>query len=393
MRTISAAQRRALLGRRHRLAPDAAASDPLDVADSLVAMHSTDPTTVYLSTWARTRDCRRTPLEDALYTERSLLRLLAVRRTVFVTPRPLAPLFLRACAADVADRERRTLLTLLAASGVAEPERFLNEARDAALAVLSSRSEIGAADLADADPRLGTSVVLSQGKRYENRQSVASRLLLLLSTEGLVVRGRPRGSWTSQQYQWSSMRTWLGEDLPSIPVAEAEVRLARHWLAAHGPALPEDLQWWTGWTKTRTRTVLTALRPVEVEVHGSTGIDLPDADTEVGECPAPWAALLPALDPTSMGWKHRDWYLGEHAERVFDTTGNAGPTVWWNGHIVGGWSQDGRGDVTYRLLEDIGSDGVAAVDAAAERLTAALAGARLAPRGRRRSPLELEIVA
>ena len=26
--------------------------------------------------------------------------------------------------------------------------------------------------------------------------------------------------------------------------------------------------------------------------------------------PRPWAALLPTLDPTTMGWKERDWYLG-----------------------------------------------------------------------------------
>ncbi|EHK80224.1 winged helix DNA-binding domain-containing protein [Saccharomonospora azurea] len=392
MRRISASHRRALLGRRHRLATDAAAADPVDVADSLVALHSTDPATVYLSTWARTRDPRHAPLQHALYDDRRLLRLLAMRRTVFVTSRAVAPLVLTACAAEVADRERRKLITMLAENGIERPERFLTEARDAALSVLDARDEITAAELAGADPRLGTPLVLSRGKRYEGKQNVASRVLLLLSAEGLVVRGRPRGSWTSQQYRWTSMRTWLGDDLPTVSEADAEVELARRWLAAYGPALPEDLQWWTGWTKTRTKRALTALRPAEVEVCGTAGVALDDTDVDEPRVEGvPWAALLPALDPTSMGWRQRDWYLGEHAERVFDTNGNAGPTVWWNGRIVGGWTQDGRGDVVYRLLEDVGSDAVEAVDALADRLTAALDGVRLSARGRRLSPLEQEI--
>ena len=54
----------------------------------------------------------------------------------------------------------------------------------------------------------------------------------------------------------------------------------------------------------------------------------------------PWAALLPALDSTPMGWQRREWFLGQHAARLFDRTGNVGPTLWWDGRIVGGWAQD-----------------------------------------------------
>ena len=48
---------------------------------------------------------------------------------------------------------------------------------------------------------------------------------------------------------------------------------------------------------------------------------------------------------TFMGWKERDWFLGEHAEPLFDRNGNAGPTVWRDGRVVGSrplekWSAD-----------------------------------------------------
>ena len=78
-------------------------------------------------------------------------------------------------------------------------------------------------------------------------------------------------------------------------------------------------------------------------------------DLEPEPAPEPWVALLPALDPTAMGWKERDWYLGEHAALLFDSNGNVGPTVWSDGRIVGGWGSGEDGEVVYRLLEDIGA--------------------------------------
>ena len=51
MRRIGVPERRARLGWRHRLAGGAKAGDPVEVAESLVAVHSTDPSSVYLSLW------------------------------------------------------------------------------------------------------------------------------------------------------------------------------------------------------------------------------------------------------------------------------------------------------------------------------------------------------
>ena len=70
----------------------------------------------------------------------------------------------------------------------------------------------------------------------------------------------------------------------------------------------------------------------------------------------PFVTLLPGLDPTTMGWKERAWYLGDHRPRIFDTNGNGGPTVWVDGRIVGGWAQRKTGEVVFRLLEDIGAE-------------------------------------
>ena len=53
---------------------------------------------------------------------------------------------------------------------------------------------------------------------------------------------------------------------------------------------------------------------------------------------APVAPLLPALDSTAMGWKHRYWYSPADTKGFYDVAGNIGPTIWWDGAIVGMWA-------------------------------------------------------
>jgi hypothetical protein len=187
------------------------------------------------------------------------------------------------------------------------------------------------------------------------------------------------------------MDLWLPGGMPEAAPAQARTDLARAWLHAFGPATVADLKWWTGWTVGHTRQALTAAGAVEVDLDGVTGLVLADDLDPIGEQP-PWVALLPALDPTPMGWAQRQWYLGDHAAAVFDNTGNAGPTVWCDGRVVGGWAQLPNGEIAYRLLQDVGSQARSALDSAADRLGRWLGGVRLAPRTRRKSLVERELL-
>jgi hypothetical protein len=399
VRRISVAERRARLGHRHSLASEALAADPEDVGRSLVAVHSTDPSSVYLAVAARMTQgpaTGRAPaafasVERALYEDRTLIRLLGMRRTVFVAPLDNAALIQAACSRGVAARERRKVVGWLGEAGLGgDPEAWLAGAEEAALAALTARGEATAAELAADDARLATELVRAAGTKYEGRQTIASRVLLLLAAQGRAVRGRPRGSWTSHQYRWAPLTAWCPDGLADWDTAAAEVELARRWLAAYGPAMADDLQWWTGWGKTRVRRVLTELAPAEVDLDGAAGIALA-GDLEPAPAPAPWVALLPGLDSTAMGWKERGWFLGEHGPRLFDRSGNAGPTLWWDGRVVGGWAQARDGEIVCRFLEDAGSAAVTAAEAAAERLAAALGTVRLTARTRGMTWLEEEL--
>ena len=380
----------ARLGRGHPPPPPAAA-DPVAAARSLVALHATDPASVYLSAAARMRAPDPAAVASALYEERTLLRMLGMRRTMFVVPVELAPVVQAACTRAVAEKERRRLVARLEGAGIAaDAGRWLVEVEDAVVRALASRGEAVATELSADVPALRERVLMAEGKSYEGWQNVSTWVLMLLSADGRIVRGRPRGSWISSQYRWAVLDDWLPQGREEWAPEQAEEELVRRWLRAFGPATPADLRWWTGWTMGRTRAALARVGPAEVDLDGEAGLVLPD-DLEPEPPPDPWVALLPALDATPMGWAGRDWFLGDHREALFDRSGNIGPTIWCDGRVVGGWAQRADGEIAIRLREDVGADARTGIGAAAEGMAAWIGDIRFTPRFR--TPLERELSA
>ena len=380
MLTISAEERRTRLARRHRLALGQRAYSVLDAARSTVCLHATDPVTVYLSAWARVGGFTRGDMEQTLYADRTLVKHLAMRRTVFAFPRETLRFAQSGASVRVAGTERRRVVQQVEAAGLQrDGDRWLAQASEAVLEVLSDGREATMAELRKDIPLLEGSMEFGVGKRWGGRVAVGPLVLTVLSAEGRIVRASNDGEWTAARPRWARTESWVGGPLDPPPEPEGVAALVRQWLRAFGPGTDTDIKWWLGSTLTAVRRALAELGVVAVDLDGRTGYLLPD-DLEPTDPVGPWAALLPALDPTTMGWIERDWYLGAYKAQLFDTAGNAGPTVWWSGRIVGGWRQLESGDVVVQLLEDIGADGRAAVDAEAARLTSWLDGKRVLPR-------------
>jgi hypothetical protein len=378
VRRIDVEERRARLVVRHRLAPAERVDDPLAVARSLVCLHATDAVTVFLSIQARSERIAPADVERALYNERHLIRLLAMRRTLWAVPRELVPVVFAAATRAVAATQRRRLEGFVRDSGVStRPGAWITRAGNAAVAAVAARGEAMTTEVIADVPVLAKKLRFGAG-RWEVEQSAGARVLPQMAMEGRLVRGRPRGSWVSPQFRWVTTEDWLGGPIEDRDVAEAQAGLLRLWLARFGPGTETDLRWWTGWTARETRAALATVPHAEVDLDGATGYVLED-DLEPTPAPDPSAALLPTLDPTTMGWKERDWYLGEHAATLFDSNGNAGPTVWSEGRVVGGWSQRRDGEIVYRLLEDVGADAVEAVESEAQRVAAWLGETRISP--------------
>ncbi|GAU65882.1 hypothetical protein SSP35_02_02500 [Streptomyces sp. NBRC 110611] len=384
-RRITDAQRRIRLVRRHLPGPGRRSATTREVAETVLALHATDAATVYLSTAARLESPRHDTIERELYERATLMRMTAMRCTLFVVPTALAPVMLAAVGRPNAAARTKGLLRQLEENGYGDAAWLENITRST-LEAVRERGEATTAELAAAVPGLDQQLVVSPGKRYESRHSIAADLLFALAADGHLIRSSRRGGWTSNQHAWT-----LAPELPDIPAPLARTELVRHWLGAFGPGTVADLKWWTGWTVTETRKALAAAGVVEVALDEGTGYALPeDLEAPAAAGPEPTAALLPALDPTPMGWRERGFYLDpEHIPALFDRMGNIGPTVWWDGRIVGGWAQRKDGALAWRLLTDPGREARQAIEAEVDRMAAFLGKRRFTPAYR--TPLEREL--
>ncbi|OBK53725.1 winged helix DNA-binding domain-containing protein [Mycobacterium sp. 1081908.1] len=380
MRAFTVDERRNRLARRHFLA--AGDTPPITrVIGGLLGLHATDPATPYLSLWARVPGFATADLEAQLYRKRCAVRHLAMRRTLWLVRSEDLTTIQAAASDGVADNERRRLAVDARRAGVAaDGDRWLDAACSAVVRHLGDNGPASSTELRAALPELAGTYDPAPGKRWGGEVPLGPRVLTVLSARGEIVRGPNDGGWTTSRPRWATTAHWLGDLGDSPPDRQARAELTRRWLAAFGPATVADVKWWFGTTLTAARQALADVGAVEVDLHGSgAGWALPDDLDPEPEAP-PWCALLPGLDVTTMGWFQRDWYLGEHRAQVFDRNGNAGPTAWWNGRVVGGWHQDAGGRVRLQLLDDPGRDGRRALQRRADELTSWLDGVRISPR-------------
>lgn len=382
-RLVTDRERRARLARRHALHPDHRVTGTLAATRAMTVLHATDASTVHLAVQARS-DVPVEEVEQALYAERSVVKQLAMRRTLFVLPRDLLPAALGSAAARVAAEQRRLVTRDAERAGIAADgagPAWLDRARAAVLKHLAHAGPRTARQLREEVPALTGTFSYAPEKSYGGTSHIAPRVLTTLGAEGHIVRGPNDGHWRTSRPTWTLTADWLGEQPEPTEPRQGYAELVRRWLRSFGPGTLEDVQWWLGATRTATRTALADVGAVEVALERDrTGWLLPD-DLEEEADVGPWAALLPGLDPTTMGWKERGFYLDpDRSAYLFDSNGNAGTTAWWDGQVVGAWVQDPDGRVQVLPVPGaaLGAEARDALDAAAARLTTWLAGTVIA---------------
>jgi hypothetical protein len=362
---IDAEERRARLAERHRLLSRTRTDDLPQIADDLVALHSSDPVTVFLSAMARMAHPSIEAVEQALYADRSLIRHHGMRRTLWVATPPVARLIHAAATRDLVANERRRTSQLLAAADVENPEQWLAEAELQVLADLREHGPSTAREVGQRVEALRHRLQLAPGKAYAAAQSAHTRVLYILGFTGQMLRGRP-SSWINGAYAYADAESWLPGGLGELDSRQAAAELANRWLQRFGPGTTADLQWWMGWTVRRTKQALSDCGAVEAELEGEAGW-LAAEDPPLGPV-EPWVAVLPGLDPTIMGWKQRGWYLPKTSLEVFDTVGNGGPSLWVDGRVVGAWAQSKEGSIHTHYFERVAASRRREIDQRIEQL-------------------------
>ncbi|GGF58240.1 hypothetical protein GCM10011519_35120 [Marmoricola endophyticus] len=370
-RVVSDAERRARLGRRHALAESV--DGVLEAAESVVCLHATEPASVYLSARAR-GGATRDDVSRALYDDRSVVRQLAMRRTVFAFPADLLPAVRGSAAARVAAQQVDRLGKEVQAAGHArDGQAWVRETCAEVLAAIRDEPAT-TVQLRGRIPTLDLRVGADSGAKWGGPSPVAPRVLTVLAADGSVVRGENAGGWKTSRPVWTAVEDWLAAPPRPLPEAEGYAALVAAWLLRFGPGTEDDVVWWLGATKAAVRRALADVGAVTVHLGDGTPAYLHPDDVAPVTDPGPWAALLPGLDPSTMGWKERAFYLGPHREQVFDRNGNGGATAWWRGRIVGCWTQRDDGSVVLLPLEDLSARASAALEREARRLTQWLDG-------------------
>ncbi len=379
---ISDEQRRWRLAHRHRLTEAGRTNDIASIAADLVGLHASDPATVYLSCLVRMERPLVEPVSKALYTDRSVVRHHAMRRTMWVMVPETARRAHAAATAKIAIAERkRTIAAMLETTDVVDPQVWMDGALQEIRALLAERGPETTRAIGQALPHLVLPMRLGATTKNPATVNAHTKVLQGAGFDAELVRAAPTGDWTSAEYAWSTVDDWLGVPIGGGEELPAATRLLDDWLARFGPATETDIRWWFGWTATLTRKALAGAAAAQVELQDGRLAWIRADDQGDVDDPGPWVRLLPGLDPTSMGWKEREWYLdAAYTRELFDRFGNAGPTVWADGRVVGAWGQGNDGEIRTEIMESLPSDHQRLLGEAVDELAAAIGDVVVRPR-------------
>ena len=294
--------------------------------NSLTGIYATPPM-CYLSLLARQADFRFADLDEALYERRTVVRVRAMRYSVFLVTTALLPAIYQATRAQV----WKTRAKVGKFAGL----------DDAQYARIGAEIE----DLLDAESMPTGDIKKALSPEFQDYAAGLNYVVAALCAEGRLVRADVRGSWKSRIFAYARVDRWIPDvDLASISPKAAQIILAREYLDSYGPATAADFRWWSGLKKGEALAALAALEDetITIESDGVEYLMLAARLDELRACPAELprgVAFLPAWDAYIMAYQGRGRYLAdEHRDYIYDKVGNGTSAVLVNGVVGGVWS-------------------------------------------------------
>jgi len=351
---------------RHHLDERASPDAMLDVAGRIGGLHAQVMSSAELTLWARVDGLERDAVAQALWEDRSLVKLWAMRGTLHLLPAAELGTWLAA----LGTYEHYKKGAWLRGFGITleELERLI-EAIGAALdGEPLTREELGAA----------VARVTGSPELEEKVQGSWGPYLKPASFSGLLCFGPSEG----QRVRFTRPDAWLGRKPSGPEPAEALREVTRRHLGAFGPAAREDLARWWSVQPAHGGRMLEALGDelAQVDVDGTPGFMLREHAAEAAAAePVRQCRLLPGFDMWVIGAARDAAALLDPAEkkRVYRNQGWISPVVLVNGKIEGVWKHERKGKRLVVTIEPFGKLpkwARAEAEAEAERLAAFLGG-------------------
>jgi Winged helix DNA-binding domain len=353
--------------RRHHLTERAPLDQVVDVASRIGGLHAQVMSSAELTLHARVEGLEREAVSQALWEDRSLVKLWAMRGTLHLLPAAELDTWLGALGTY--DHYLKPVWLRNFEISPEQLERLIDAIGEALDGEPRTREELGAVVARIArSPELADKVQGSWGV-YLKPASFRGRLCF--------------GPSDGQRVRFTRPDAWLGRELSPVDPEEARREVTRRHLGAFGPAAREDLARWWGVQPAQGGRMLDALGDeiVAVEVGGTAGWMLREhAEEAVAEKPAARVVrLLPGFDMWAIGAARDATALLDPAEkkRVYRNQGWISPVLLVNGRMEGVWKHERKGARLIVAVEPFGKLPKWArteVQAEAERLAEFLCG-------------------
>ncbi|MET0835279.1 MAG: winged helix DNA-binding domain-containing protein [Thermoleophilaceae bacterium] len=315
---------------RHRLVERAPAAEMHDVAGRICGLHAQVMSSADLTMWARVEDLGGDAVEQALWKDRSLVKLWAMRGTLHLLP-----------AAELG--------TWLAALGTYE--HYLKPVWLRGFKITQEELEQLVAAIGDAldgelltREELGEEVVrLTRSKAMAERiQGSWGPYLKPASFQGLLCFGPGEG----QRVRFTAPASWVPGGVPEVDPDDALREVTRRYLGAYAPATRDDLGRWWAVSPAQAGRMLGVLgdEAVQVDVDGDSCWMLAEHVAEAARLakPANVARLLPGFDQWVIGASRTAPALLDpgHKARVYRPQGWVSPVLLVNGRMEGVWKHE-----------------------------------------------------
>lgn len=314
---------------RHGLTAGAEAGPPALAVARMCGAHAQVMSAAEWSIGLRLAGTSRADIQAAIRADRSLVKTYGPRGTVHLLPAADLPMWLGALAAVPWSPANPASMAL-----TGDQAESVVSAIGAALAAGElTMEQLSKAVVAECGSWAGDLVLPAFGGLWPRWRQALS----LAAARGALVFGPDRG----RKATYTSPCRWLPGFRPAAP-RDAVGWLVREFLAAYGPATPEQFAQWLGAPRGWAREVFAAaaegLQPVEF--GGQTAWLA--AGTRPAADPPGGARLLPYFDSYVVGCHPRRLlFPGAAAGRALSRTGQAGtlPTVLAGGEVRGIWHQ------------------------------------------------------
>ena len=308
---------------KQRLAGDRAVESLVETVRAVGGLHSTIPATPYLSLFARVDNFSREQLDEELYLKRTLGRIRYVRTTVHLLPRDFVPTAL-AATRTLTEPASKSYTQFL---GVTREQ--YNETSKTIMKLLEGKSGL----------------TTKQIKQQLQTTLNVSPIVNLMCDQGLLIRGAPEKGWKSSIHTYYLLNEYFpGLKLDAIGEKDAKKAVIRQYIASFGPVTENDVQWWSGFTKSQIRPIIGELSNelTYVSVSGHVKLFMLSRDEEAllsGRVLSGHVVnLLPTLDPYLMGYRDRVRFFDfECFDYIYDRGGNAVATILLDGRVIGVW--------------------------------------------------------